>query len=378
MKKNKQVMPFRKSIVFKLLLAVILIFIAMTLILNFVINKRQEVLMSEIGDQLEIALEDSREGENVLLVVDDAQIRSTLEFRVYSFLAMLTTILSGSFIFYLVIMRVMEPLKTLTKQVSRIDIDNMESLRNEIATTKGGYEIEELSRSFDATLAKIYEGYEKQREFSVNVAHELRTPLAVLRTKIDVFKKKAEQNNQDIEAFVATMENNVIRLSELVEGILFLSMDEPLKLSEVHVKGLLEEILFDVEEAAKAKEVSLTIQGDSPLIRTDDMLLERALLNLVENAIKYNVRGGFVEITLCDLETEVQVKIADTGIGISEEEKKHIFNLFCRVEESRNRKTGGYGIGLALALNIVTRLGGSISVCDHSPRGSMFQVTLKK
>ncbi|HAE92183.1 MAG TPA: two-component sensor histidine kinase [Tissierella sp.] len=376
--KSKKTFPFQKSIVFRLLISVILIFIAMTILSNFAISKRQETLMNEMGEELENVLVDSQENDILLLIVDNAQLKSTTEFQMYSFSVMIATILLGSLAFFLIIMHVIKPLKVLTEKVSLIDIDSVESLRNEIVMSKGGYELEELSQSFDAALNKIYESYEKQKQFSANVAHELRTPLAVLRTKIDVFKKKQSLKDTEIEDFIFTMENNVTRLSELVEGILFLSRDAQPQYSQVNVRPLLEEILLDVEDKAKEKEISIAIKGADVMVLTDDMLLERTLLNLIDNAIKYNVEGGSVEVSLSESESEVVIQVADTGIGISDEKKKHIFDLFYRIEESRNRVTGGYGIGLALVQNIITRLGGSISVSDNIPQGSIFQVAFKK
>ncbi len=334
--------------------------------------------MNEMGEELENVLVDSQENDILLLIVDNAQLKSTTEFQMYSFSVMIATILLGSLAFFLIIMHVIKPLKVLTEKVSLIDIDSVESLRNEIVMSKGGYELEELSQSFDAALNKIYESYEKQKQFSANVAHELRTPLAVLRTKIDVFKKKQSLKDTEIEDFIFTMENNVTRLSELVEGILFLSRDAQPQYSQVNVRPLLEEILLDVEDKAKEKEISIAIKGADVMVLTDDMLLERTLLNLIDNAIKYNVEGGSVEVSLSESESEVVIQVADTGIGISDEKKKHIFDLFYRIEESRNRVTGGYGIGLALVQNIITRLGGSISVSDNIPQGSIFQVAFKK
>ncbi|MEY8417552.1 HAMP domain-containing sensor histidine kinase [Tissierella praeacuta] len=376
--KSKKTFPFQKSIVFRLLISVILIFIAMTILSNFAISKRQETLMNEMGEELENVLVDSQENDILLLIVDNAQLKSTTEFQMYSFSVMIATILLGSLAFFLIIMHVIKPLKVLTEKVSLIDIDSVESLRNEIVMSKGGYELEELSQSFDAALNKIYESYEKQKQFSANVAHELRTPLAVLRTKIDVFKKKQSLKDTEIEDFIFTMENNVTRLSELVEGILFLSRDAQPQYSQVNVRSLLEEMLLDVEDKAKEKEISIAIKGADVMVLTDDMLLERTLLNLIDNAIKYNVEGGSVEISLSESESEVVIQVADTGIGISDEKKKRIFDLFYRIEESRNRVTGGYGIGLALVQNIITRLGGSISVSDNIPQGSIFQVAFKK
>ncbi|WP_147286427.1 hypothetical protein [Tissierella praeacuta] len=177
---------------------------------------------------------DLQENDILLLIVDDAQLKSITEFQIYSFSVMIATILLGSLAFFLIIMHVIKPLKVLTEKVFLINIDSVESLRNDIVMSKGGYELEKLSQSFDAVLNKIYESYEKQKQFSANVANEL-------RTKIDVFKKKQTLKDIEIEDFISTMENNVTRLSGLVEGILFLSRDAQPQYSQVNVRALLEE-----------------------------------------------------------------------------------------------------------------------------------------
>lgn len=376
MKKDKD--SFKNSIIFKLVVAVIIIFIAMILISNYAINQRQELLMKQMERQLEISLEDSDMGNQILLVMDNAQFKSNLEFQIYTFMVVLITILSGSFIFYLVIKNVMEPLKMLTKKVSKIDMDNVQTIKDELIINEGGYEIVELSKGFDEAINKIYDGYEKQRQFSSNVAHELRTPLAILQAKIDIFKIKAQNENSEFQEFVNVMENNVQRLSNLIEGILFLSRDGDLFISDVHVKESIEEINFDLEELADKKNIKLSVIGDNPVIYTDDVLFNRAMFNLIENAIKYNVDGGIVEVSIIDSEFYVEINVKDTGIGIDNSQKKKIFDLFYRIDESRNRDTGGYGIGLALVINIINRLNGKISVEDNKPKGSIFKIVIRK
>ncbi|WP_312908154.1 hypothetical protein [Tissierella praeacuta] len=137
--------------------------------------------MNETGEELKNVIVDLQENDILLLIVDDAQFKSITEFQIYSFSVMIATIMLGSLAFFLIIMHVIKPLKVLTEKVSLIDIDSVESLRNDIVMSKGGYELEKLSQSFDAALNKIYESYEKQKQFSANFANELRTKLMFSR-----------------------------------------------------------------------------------------------------------------------------------------------------------------------------------------------------
>ncbi|TCU67810.1 two-component system sensor histidine kinase ArlS [Tissierella praeacuta] len=137
--------------------------------------------MNETGEELKNVIVDLQENDILLLIVDDAQFKSITEFQIYSFSVMIATIMLGSLAFFLIIMHVIKPLKVLTEKVSLIDIDSVESLRNDIVMSKGGYELEKLSQSFDVALNKIYESYEKQKQFSANFANELRTKLMFSR-----------------------------------------------------------------------------------------------------------------------------------------------------------------------------------------------------
>lgn len=318
-----------------------------------------------------------KDDEMFFLVDEELVEKAIMESQLDSVLIMTITIIIGSSIFYLVISSVMKPLKILTEKAEKIDVDNIYSLKNEIATDEGGYEIVELSKSFDKAIGKIYSSYEKQRNFSSNVAHELKTPIAVLQAKIDIYKTKHD-DDPELDEFINTIETNVTRLSELIDGILFLSRDGELFISEVYVKDMIEEIIFDLEEISEKKNISVEVKGVNPILFTDDVLLNRMLFNVIENAIKYNVDDGKVEIEIKENETEVEIDIKDTGIGIKDEDKKNIFDLFYRVDESRNRKSGGYGIGLSLALNISNRLGGAIEVLDNTPQGTIFKLKIKK
>lgn len=133
---------------------------------------------------------------------------------------------------------------------------------------------------------------------------------------------------------------------------------------------------FDLEDMALQNNVRLIIKGDDVVLNTDDQILERGLFNIIENGIKYNEYGGCVEVDVKAEEDNVRIKISDTGVGICDEDKLRIFDLFYRVDESRNRGTGGCGIGLALVMHIVGRLGGTVSVKDNIPKGSIFEIIL--
>lgn len=333
--KNEKI---RDSIIVRLILTVVIIFIVLMLAYNFMVNNYLRNLSMKLMDNIEIP----KESGGIVLLLEDAYLKSTTEFRLYSFTLLLILISVGSLIFYFVIGRMLKPLKVLIEKINIIDINNSESLKV-LDDNVGGYEIKQLSRAFNEALKKIQYNFENQKQFSSNVAHELRTPIAVIRSKIDIFKKR-EVLDEQIKLFLDSLDLNINRLAEMVDQLLFLSRDKNLILSQVNVNTLVEEVFFDLSDLAEEKNITLEITGFNLEIETDDGLLQRMIFNIIENSIKYNNPGGKVEV---ELRPDIHViLIKDTGIGIVN--KEEVFDLFYREDQSRNWDIKGYGIGLPL------------------------------
>ena len=365
----------RRSIIFKLTAASLALFMLMLVLSNFLIARRQQAIAENLTAQVESRMKGKAESDSMMVFIDQEEVRHLADFKLYAFGVFLVTGLLGGGIFILMIRRTLSPLALLTEKVAATDMDAMAE-KNSLVLKEGAYEIVALSEAFQKTLDKIYDNYEKERLFSVNVAHELRTPLAVLRTRVDVFKKKRGAMDPELAAFVESMEKNIRRLSDLVEEILFLGRDGAPEFRPVNVKAMVQELLLDLEEKAEAKNVALSLEGDDILIQTDDALLERALYNLIDNGIKYNRPGGNLTIRFMDVGENAIISVADTGLGMDDEAKARAFDLFYRADPSRNHD--GYGVGLALVKEIARRLGGKIQIEDNRPTGTVFQFILPK
>lgn len=365
-----------RSIIFKLTAASLAVFMIMLILSNFLITRRQADIATNLTAQVESRMKGkSATDDSVMVFIDEDEIRHLADFKLYALGVFLATGLLGGGIFILLIRRTLSPLEALTKKVAATDMDAM-AQKDSLVLKEGAYEIVALSEAFQKTLDKIYDNYEKERLFSVNVAHELRTPLAVLRTKVDVFKKKREAMDPELAAFVESMEKNIRRLSDLVEEILFLGRDAAPVLRPVNVKDVAWELVLDLEEKAAEKNVALAVEGEDVILQTDDALLERAMYNLLDNAIKYNVPGGKVTISFREDKEKVTVSVADTGMGMNDEDKAKAFDLFYRADPSRNHD--GYGVGLALVKEVARRLEGKIDIRDNEPTGTIFDFTLPK
>lgn len=365
-----------RSIIFKLTAASLAVFMIMLILSNFLITRRQADIATNLTAQVESRMKGkSATDESVMVFIDEDEIRHLADFKLYALGVFLATGLLGGGIFILLIRRTLSPLEALTKKVAATDMDAM-AQKDSLVLKEGAYEIVALSEAFQKTLDKIYDNYEKERLFSVNVAHELRTPLAVLRTRVDVFKKKRNGMDPELAAFVQSMEKNIRRLSDLVEEILFLGRDAAPMLRPVNVKDVAWELVLDLEEKAAEKNVALAVEGEDVILQTDDALLERAMYNLLDNAIKYNVPGGKVTISFREDKEKVTISVADTGMGMNDEDKAKAFDLFYRADPSRNHD--GYGVGLALVKEVARRLEGKIDIRDNEPTGTIFDFTLSK
>ena len=365
----------RRSIIFKLTAASVTLLMLMLVLSNFLIARRQQDIAENLTAQVESRMKGKAEGDSVMVFIDQEEVRHLADFKLYAIGVFLITGLIGGGIFILLIRRTLSPLAVLTEKVAATDMDAMAE-KDSLVLKEGAYEIVALSEAFQKTLDKIYDNYEKERLFSVNVAHELRTPLAVLRTRVDVFKKKRGPMDPELEAFVGSMEKNIRRLSDLVEEILFLGRDTAPEFRPVNIKAMAQELLLDLEEKAEAKDVALSLEGEDMVLETDDALLERALYNLIDNGIKYNRPGGSLSIVLSEKGEDALITVADTGYGMDEEAKAKAFDLFYRADPSRNHD--GYGVGLALVKEIAGRLGGKIHIKDNQPSGTIFEFILPK
>lgn len=377
----KRIKNVKNTIVFKLILSIILIFIVMTATSNYIIGKYQEKRIQDIGEK--IVMEETNKGnKDYFIVLEDSKLKSTKEIKNFSLIVIGSTIALGSLVYYFLVSRSLKPLKELKERVQEIDIDKVDS-EEKIYMEGQSQEIEELSLAFQKSLDKIYGSYAREKALSSSIAHELNTPVAVMKSSLEIYLMKNKVEDRELKELLDNFDENIDRISKIIESLLFLNRRENAISRKFDIKDLVEEIVFDLEDLAEEKNVNLISKMGSREIYTSDILLERVLYNLGKNAIAYNKDGGLVVFDFAEDEENYFIYVRDTGLGIDEEEKEKVFDLFYRVDESRNKKTGGYGIGLNLVKNIVEKLGGQVLIRDNlnennEIRGSVFEVRLPK
>ncbi len=283
------------------------------------------------------------------------------------------TLLSAA-IAYFVSGRALKPLKQFSKQTENINQDNLTSTRFDENTAA---EFQQLSCSVNHMLDRLALSFDLQRQFAGNAAHELRTPLAMMQTKLELFAEEHPDAHAETAELVQFQIDQVDRLTALVRTLLEMSNLQSVSRSdEIELSPLVDEILTDLTTLAEQKNITLHQNCEDVHMTGSDTLIYRLLFNLIENAIKYNHPGGSVTVSIRNENHQALLHVADTGCGIPEEYRESIFQPFFRVDKSRSRQMGGVGLGLALVKEIAVLHGGNVCVESSSEAGTTFAVNL--
>ena len=325
----------------------------------------------------------------------EQEIQETKEdFLLRSVIATTIIILLSSVCTYFLTKKTLTPLQNLTSEVSQIQAQN---LSTQLAVPNSKDEIAQLTSSFNEMLARLDNAFSTQKQFSANAAHELRTPLAVLQTNLEVFEKKQEPEMVEYQQLFTMIKEQTARLSQLVGTLLDMTnLKSVPRTDHVSLEELVDEVFCDLDPVAEKAGISIHFDDSSSQdwhtdVHTPDasalnnnirnitgsyVLLYRAVYNLVENAIKYNRPNGSVTVSVKEKNGQAMILVKDTGIGISPENQKKIFDPFFRVDKSRSRAMGGAGLGLALVDSIAREHGGSVKVLESNEKGSIIALML--
>ena len=285
----------------------------------------------------------------------------------------IVTILSAA-IAYFVSGRALNPLMQLAQQAEKVNQDSIATTRLDEDTVQ---EFQQLSRSVNQMLDRLAQSFDLQRQFAGNAAHELRTPLAILQTKLELFAEEHPDMDAPTGELVASLREQINRLTALVRTLLEMSNLQSVSRTDcIDLAPLVEEILADLTPLAQQKNITLQEDCEDLQMTGSDALIYRLVFNLVENGIKYNRPGGSVQVSLHPQAGHAILRIADTGGGIPPEYRDSIFQPFFRVDRSRSREMGGVGLGLALVREIAVLHGGSVTVENSSVHGTTFAVSL--
>jgi heavy metal sensor kinase len=272
---------------------------------------------------------------------------------------------------------VLRPVRQISSMATRITALN---LSERIPVRDVDDELGTLIRTMNAMISRLQSSFEEMRLFSLNVAHELRTPLAILKGQSELALSNPPSPDETQELVTSYLEET-IRMSRIVDDLLMLAKAETGQLTvergPVHMDVLVRDLHEDGTILAGSKDLFLRLGRVDPAVVIGDTARLRQMFRiLLTNALQYTDPGGEISIACECKDGKVQVAIEDSGIGIPGESLEKIFDRFYRVDQARTRVKGGSGLGLALAKWIAEAHHGTISVHSTVDRGSTFTVTL--
>ncbi len=244
-----------------------------------------------------------------------------------------------------------------------------------------GDELQSLSETLNAMFARLERAFKRVTQFTADASHELRTPIALMRTRTEVALRK-QRSEAEYRETLLRINQELERTSALIENLMTLARadagSEALQVAPTN----LNELLLEISETARLLAEGKSIQYDQRLPETplsvtgNAQSLRRLFLILIDNAVKYTPHGGRISVVLDTSDGSAVTQIRDTGVGISAEDLPHIFERFYRADESRSRESGGTGLGLSIAQWIAEAHQGKISVVSKVGEGSVFRVQI--
>ena len=288
-------------------------------------------------------------------------------------LTVLATLAGG----YFLARRTLAPVQRMTDTARQISGEQLDR-RVEVANRDD--ELGQLAATVNDMLERLERSFEEMRRFTADAAHELRTPLAVIRNESEVALRQPRSGEEYGRALENVLEET-IRLSRMADELLFLCRQDaglnPPASEPVELGRLLEDVVGNMRLVAQETGVTLTLEaGVGCTVFGDGRQFRRVFYNVIDNALKYTPVGGQVRVACRQDGDFVIVTIADTGVGIPEDHLPRIFDRFYRVDSARTGGEGGAGLGLSICRSILRVIGGTITVTSGEGRGSEFLVRL--
>lgn len=311
------------------------------------------------------------------VAVDVSQKQELLErFRVWSWVTSAGMLVLFPLIGYNIARQGIRPVEEIATTARHITSSH---LSERIKAEGYPYELASLAVTFNTMLDGLEDSFERISRFSADIAHDLRTPVNNIRGEAEVALARARTIDEYRDALESTLEE-AVRLSDLISNLLFLARTESplthLRLESVDLAEVLEGVrdYYDAS-AADAGVVLTSTSSSNPLIaELDRTLIQRAVGNLVSNAVAHTSKGGTVAITAQCVAANVLIQVSDTGIGIPAEALPRVFDRFFRVDQSRSRASGGTGLGLSIVQGIMQLHRGTVDIASRPGAGT--QVTL--
>ena len=290
---------------------------------------------------------------------------------------MLLSILCG----YWVTRRSIRPVKKITQAAAKLHIDD---LSNRLPLPFANDELRELTETFNSMLDRLEDSFKRHKRFTGDVSHELRTSLAVLRGEAQLALRRERDMNYYRDSMATILEEST-HMSKIVEDLLLLSRAQSksvvMQWDPIDMAQFIKDLKNSLKPIFQEKNIRLNIYEDKSIrdFLGSSNYLHIALKNILQNAAKHSQPDSQVDMTIFrDMENKLVFRISDKGEGIPDEALPYIFDSFFRADTARNRKLGGAGVGLSLALALVKLHNGTIQVESKNGNGATFIVTINQ
>jgi len=293
---------------------------------------------------------------------------------------LLITIACGTIVLciiaWIIARRSLRPLRELSATMEKISYDKLDS---RLDRENSVLELKQLSTSFNSLLDRLGNAFDSQKRLVADASHELKTPVAVIKTQCDVILQRKRTAEEYVEA-LETIEESAVNISKLVNDLLSLArLDAGIVSREnfqtIRLSDCISHTINQTSPLAEQKQIAISVEDSGEVqLKGAETQLKEALLNLVENAIRYNREGGKVFIKTAAGPDRAVITVRDNGIGMPEDVLEKIFERFFRGDSQRS--TEGTGLGLSIVKSVVDAHNGSIT-CESTPgKGTCFTVTL--
>ena len=277
---------------------------------------------------------------------------------------------------YLIVKRSFRPIDRMIKTAEEISSGN--DLSKRIGCQKGSSELYKAAASFDRMMDRIETSFEKEKQFTSDASHELRTPISVIIAASSY--GLSHTDDKDAKETFGVISHQAERMSSLVSELLYIARADKgtikLEKEDIDLSELMDMVAETMEERASEKNISIHAEcNDSVIVCADRDMMMRVLINLVSNAITYGRENGNIWISVSRDADDAIITVRDDGIGISEEHINRIWDRFYQVDGSRSAGNGS-GLGLSIVKEIATLHSGSVSVESEKGKGSTFRVNI--
>ncbi|MDD5772613.1 MAG: ATP-binding protein [bacterium] len=376
---------FIKSVRFKIMLWYMLILAVTLFAFNIVLyHNFSRKLYKNIDEVLYSSFDGSDTSGNISwearrLEIENAEMKkidSTLrKLRIIMVILLPFTVLLTSVVGGFLAKIALNPVDKMIHTIHQITTENLK-LRIDIPDTKD--EIKRLADTFNQMLMRLEYGFTTQRQFIEDFAHELKTPLAVLKGELEVTLKKI-RSTEEYESVIHSNLEEVNRISKIVEDLLTIVRFEinvsMLELKQINISALVQDITEDIKILALQKNININCLAKDPIfIWGDENQLKRLFINILDNAIKYTPHNGNISVEISRADNYANIAISDTGIGIPENEIVHIFDRFYRLKKFNQQP--GFGLGLSIAKSVIEAHKGKIDVKSTLNKGTTFIISL--